>query len=298
MKRIFYFIILTLNIVLLTSAWPSRAYSQPLRKYADTLVIPFPHKQSAIFHKYTLDVLDSVVNILNGDTAIKLSIEGYSYIDEGNDTICKYLSLNRAFFIQEAIFGRGIDSARVKYIKAMGQWKPSKRGKYIVNSVYPYRVELLMIYPPPPKKIVISDKDMDGLADEEDDCPDKFGYLEDKGCPLKDVYFVVFENTQSYITSSGFNMLDKIITMLKENPSYTITVSGHASREEGTKSVTDQLSRQRAEIVTQYLSSRFVSRTRIDAVNNYGKSKPVNAQQNPRELAENSSAEIILHKNN
>ncbi len=297
MKRIVTLLIPGFIISLLVFAMPSHAYSQLTKRYADTLVIPFAHKQSAIFHKYTLDVLDSVVNILNMDTAIKLSIEGYSYIDEGNDTICKYLSLNRALFIQDAIFGRGIDSGRILSLKAMAQWKPSKRGKYIVNSVYPYRVELLMIYPPPPKKIVIADKDMDGLADEEDDCPDKFGYPENKGCPQKDVYLVIFENTDSYLTASGFNTLDKIIQILKDNPSFTITIAGHASRTEGTTLVSDRLSRERSETVVRYLASRFVPLAKIAAINNYGKLKPVNAQQNPRELYENSSTEIILHKN-
>ena len=113
-----------------------QGHSGPL---TDTLRMAFEHKQSAIVHTYQLKVLDSVVLILNRNPGITLSIEGYSYVDEGNDTICKYLSLNRALFIQDAMLGRGIDSSRITGLKAMGAWKPVKRGQYKVINEMPYR---------------------------------------------------------------------------------------------------------------------------------------------------------------
>ena len=268
----------------------------PLKSGTDTLVIPFEYKQSAIVHKFTLDVLDSVVIILNQNKDITLSIEGYSYVDEGNDTICKYLSLDRALFVRDAMLGRGIDSERITSIKAMGQWKPEKKGHYKVNNSQHCRVELLLIYPPPPKPPVIADRDEDGIPDSEDSCPDQFGYPENKGCPMKDVYFVLFEPGQSYISPSGFKMSDMILNLLRQNPSYTIKIGGHASKPEGIKSVTDQLSEDRANIIYRYLLSRNISPARIDAITSYGKSKPVNAQRNPREIEENACAEVILNR--
>ena len=52
----------------------------------DTIVIRFEYKQSALFHKFTMETLDSVIRILLRDTNITLSIDGYAYKDEGSDT--------------------------------------------------------------------------------------------------------------------------------------------------------------------------------------------------------------------
>ena len=185
-----------------------------LNVLSDTLVIPFEHKQSAIVHKNTLAALDSVVIILKRNNDITLSIEGYAYVDEGNDTICKYLSLNRALFVRDCIIGRGIDSSRISFIKAMGQWKPEKKGKYKVNNDVHSRVELMLIYPPSPEKILVPDADEDGIPDSEDGCPDKYGYKENNGCPLKDVIVVPFNTAHAYITSDAYPVMDKLLVLL------------------------------------------------------------------------------------
>ena len=265
--------------------------------FSDTLVIPFEHKQSAIVHKNTLAALDSVVIILNENKDITLSIEGYAYVDEGNDTICKYLSLNRALFVRDCITGRGIDSSRITFIKAMGQWTPEKKGKYKVNNDIHSRVELLLIYPPPPPVIVISDMDEDGIADSEDGCPDKYGYKENNGCPLKDVTLINFDFKQTYISSKAFPVLDKLLGILKENNAYTISLRSHASKDEGIRSVCERLAEQRSDILLKYVGSRNFVLSRISSVTNYGKSKPVNAQRNPQEISDNASVEIILNRN-
>ena len=290
MKKIFFLHIVSCCFGIL-AALPSHA-----KGTSDTLLIPFGVKQSGIVHKYTLDVLDSVVDILKKNKGVTLSIQGYSYVDEGNDTVCKYLSLNRALFIRDAILGRGIDSSRISSVVAMGEYKPFKRGKYKVNNAFPYRVEILLIYPPPPKTIEVSDRDFDGIIDEEDSCADVFGYEENHGCPLKDVFYITFDNGQSYLTSYAYTVLEKVVNLVKANPAYTISVAGHASKEEGIQSVTDQLSKERTGIVVGYLSSRNFSAARITATDNYGKSKPVNAQRNPKEIIDNACVEIILNR--
>ena len=263
---------------------------------SDTLVIPFEHKQSAIVHKNTLAALDSVVIILNENKDITLSIEGYAYVDEGNDTICKYLSLNRALFVRDCIIGRGIDSNRISFIKAMGQWKPEKKGKYKVNNDVHSRVELLLIYPPPPEKNIVPDADEDGIPDSEDGCPDKYGYKENNGCPA-DVIRIPFNTAHAYIASEAYPVMDKLIFLLRENSAYTISLSSHTSKNEGIKSVTDKLSRERAEIICRYLTSRNLASSRIIAVTNYGSDRPVNAQKNLQEISNNECVEILVNKN-
>ena len=290
--------LLTVWIFLLPvfSVFAGDMYGQPPQRLSDTIVIPFEHKQSAIIHQYTLDVLDSVVRIMKDDIRIVLSIEGYAYVDEGSDTICKYLSLNRALFVREAMLGRGIDSARIVTIKAMGEWKPEKRGRYKVNGVYPYRTEMLMIYPPPPKEVIVRDTDGDGLSDGMDSCMNEFGYKEINGCPIKNVIIVPFEQNQSYLNPPAYRVLDNLIGLIKQNPGYSISIGGHASKTEGIKSVTDKLSKERADIIFRYLTSRNFSASRIDSITSYGQSRPINAQRNSKEISENAGVEIIINK--
>jgi len=103
-------------------------YFQPPPQRIDTIVIRFEYKQSALFHKYTLETLDSIIRILLLDTNITLSIDGYAYKDEGSDTVCYYLSLNRALFIETYVLGRGVALTRINQIKAWG-----KTGQKYVN---------------------------------------------------------------------------------------------------------------------------------------------------------------------
>lgn len=282
-----------LTLILLICCSDIFAYSI----FSDTLVVPFEHKRSAIFHKSTLKALDSVVVILNSNPEITLSIEGYAYVEEGSDTICKYLSLNRALFVRDCMIGRGIDSNRISYIKAMGQWTPAKKGKYKINNDVHSRVELLLLYPPPPPVVIISDVDEDGIEDRKDGCPDKYGHSDNNGCPVKDALLIPFDNSQSYIASRVFPVLDKLLHELKQNPNYTIALSSHASKNEGIKSVTDRLSKERSDIICRYLVSKNFSSVRIDSIINHGSSRPLNAQKNPQDISENASVEIFVKKN-
>lgn len=297
MTRLYFFMVLFL--VCCTASAQSNAAQQKIPAsyhLSDTLIIPFEYKQSAIFHQNTLDALDSVMRVLRANKDITLSIEGYAYVDEGNDTICKYLALNRALFVRDCMLGRGLDTFRITNIRSMGQWKPAKKGKYVVNVVTPTRVEMLLIYPPPPKEAVVADADMDGIPDAEDSCVNEYGYIETKGCPVKNTFLVCFETGGSYIPSSAYAVLDKVLNMMKENPAYTMTLAGHASKAEGIVSVTDKVAAERVNIVYNYMLSRNFPATRIDGMTSYGKKRPVNAQRNPKELSENASVEMIINK--
>lgn len=262
----------------------------------DTIVIPFGYKQSALYHAYTFEVIDSVVNILKRDTATKLTIDGYSYIDEGNDTVTKYLSLNRALFVKEYVLGRGIDLSRIVSVNGLGKAKSlykdtNNEGKYISC-----RAELLLIYPPPPPIVIISDRDLDGIADTDDQCPDEYGYDDTKGCPNKDVIIVPFENRQSSLFSSTYRVLDSVVMVLKENPTYTIFVNGHAYKDEGSQSVCNNLAQERAGITKEYLMSRYINAARIDGIKTFGSRRPMNAGRNPQEKNCNARVEIVLNR--
>ena len=260
------------------------------------ILIPFEYKQSALYHAFTYEVIDSVVNLLLKDSSITLSINGYAHQDEGNDTICKYLSLNRALFVRDYILGRGVAPFRIIYVRGMGKIKSLNSNVNKDGHALNCRVELLINYPPPPKKIEIADIDEDGIADTEDACPAEYGYKENNGCPDKDAIIIPFENQQSWLSPLTYKVLDNVVATLKENPSFKISIQGHAYQLEGINGVCERLAKERADIVKRYLLSRSIADNRISSVKNFGSTRPFNAGKNPQQVALNSRVEIFVSK--
>ena len=260
------------------------------------IVIPFEYKQSAIYHANTLEVVDSIIAILLLNREIKITINGYAHVDEGRDSICYYLSLNRALFVRDYIIGRGIDSSRIKEVVAYGNTRPFYIGTDKKGNVLNCRAEIKMNYPEPPKKAEIKDTDEDGIADIEDNCPDKYGYKENHGCPDTDAVMVPFPFQQNVLGYNAYLVLDSIIKVLKENPDFTIAIEGHAAREEGNKQVCDGLGKERAELIKSYLLSRYIGAARITSIKYLGDSKALNAGKNYQEIQLNARTEIRFKK--
>jgi outer membrane protein OmpA-like peptidoglycan-associated protein len=236
------------------------------------------------------------VDILLKNKEITLTIEGYAHRNEGSDTICKYLSLNRALFVRDYILGRGVDSSRIESVRAMSKANPKIRSVNKQGLALNCRVELKMNYPPTPEEIKRADRDEDGIADVYDTCPDEFGYKDNKGCPDKDAIIIPFEIQQSWLASYTYAVLDSVINILKANPSYKISIEGHAYKTEGIYSVCNYLASQRAEVVKNYLLSRYIGVSRILSIKNFGNQRPLNAAKNPKDEFLNSRAQIFLNK--
>ena len=263
---------------------------------ADTsiTVIPFDYKQSALYLPYTYQIIDSVAELLKNNKEITLTINGYAHNDEGTDTIIKYLSQNRAIFVREYILGRGITADRVLLVQGLGKQRPRSLSPNKDGKILNCRAEIVLNYPPPPKT-TIDDRDKDGVADVEDKCPDVFGYAANKGCPV-DAVIVPFQSKQSSLFALSYNVLDSVAAVLKNNPSYSLSIEGHSYTTEGSGSVCDRLSRERANIVKEYLMTRRVSAVRIDSIESFGSSRPLNAGDTPLKEVENSRANIILNR--
>lgn len=261
---------------------------------SDTVIIRFDYKQSALYHQFTFDVLDSIIKIMQKDTSVRLSIDGYAYKDEGTDTICYYLSLNRALFIQTYILGRGIDSSKITSLTAHGKRHPKFTTKDKDGHFVNCRAELHVIYPP---KIIdpnTLDRDEDGIVDVKDKCPDVFGHKDNQGCPRENFIIIPFPVEESALYALTYQVLDSVVSILRNNPGLTITIDGHAVSAEATYSVCERLAKERAEIVKQYLLSRQINPERILAVKSYGYSRPLNAGKTPLDVIKNARAEITL----
>jgi outer membrane protein OmpA-like peptidoglycan-associated protein len=260
----------------------------------DTIVIRFEYKQSALFHAYTMETMDSVINILLKDTNISLSIDGYAYKDEGSDTICYYLSLNRALFIETYVLGRGVSLNRINSIKAYGRTRQKYVGKDKNGLWVNCRAEMRLVYPPPPRKKDFFDKDEDGIADDDDKCPDVFGLSDFEGCPDSGGIFVPFAIADWGLTSATYQVLDSVVKLMKENPGLTISIDGHANLAEGSSVLCNRLAENRAAIVKDYLVSRQVNPSKILEVKSFGISRPVNTAKNAQQMLKNARAEIRL----
>ena len=260
----------------------------------NTVVIPFEYKQSALYYPFTFKAIDSVVDILLKHDSVTLSIEGYAHVDEGSDTICYYLSFNRASVIKDYVMARGVDSMRIISLKGFGNLRSAHRKVYKQIIEYNCRAEIILNYPLPPPVVVIADKDGDGIPDSEDQCPDEYGSRADNGCPDKNAIIVPFETQQATLFSGTYKVLDSVIDVLLKNPSLTIAIEGHAYINEGSENACSQLAGDRADITKKYLLSRRIAVSRIESIKNYSSSRPITAGRNPWEIVRNSRAEIFL----
>jgi outer membrane protein OmpA-like peptidoglycan-associated protein len=294
MKRFIklFFILLLLQKNVSASA----VYNFNFLKDSTVVIIPFEYKQSALYHAYTYEVIDSIVNLLFKNKQITISINGYVYPDEGNDTICKYLSLNRALFVRDYIIGRGIDTARIFAVKGMGKTKPTFTAVNKQGIALNCRAEIILNYPPPPLPIVIADIDEDGIADSEDGCINKFGYADNKGCPDSNAIIIPFQHKQAWLSLFTYNAMDSVVAVLRQNRSYKIIIEGHAYKTEGLKTFCNHLSNERAFVVKKYLLSRNILPKQIGKIVFFGDAHPLNAGKNPEQEYANCRVQIFINK--
>ncbi len=266
--------------------------------YKDTtlVIIPFDYKQSALYQPYTYEVIDSVVRMLLKKNDVTLSIDGYAHPDEGSDTICKYLALNRALFVRDYVLGRGIDSSRIILVRGLSKTKSLNSDIDNNGRSRNLKAEMRLNFPIPPEVLRKADRDEDGTPDIIDGCPDVYGYKENNGCRDSGIIVIPFENQQSSLSPFTYKALDSVVMVLKENTAYTVAIEGHAYKTEGINAVCLRLAMDRASIVKKYLLSRNISYKRIVTIKSAGINRPYNAGKNPREIAANCRAEILLKK--
>lgn len=259
------------------------------------ILIPFEYRQSALYYPKTFKVIDSVINLLYKDKAITLSVFGYSHFEEGNDSINKYLALDRALFVRDYILGRGVNEDRLLLIKGMGATKSGNSDVDKNGHSQICRAELIVNYPPPPPPIIY-DRDEDGIADTTDACPDEFGYAENKGCPDRDAIIIPFETNGAWLAPKSYTALNNVVKILLENPSYNIKIEGHAYKTEGINKVCDQLAAERAFMVKQYFLSRNIASKRMTSVESFNSRRPINTGKNYEQILLNVRAQVFLIK--
>lgn len=106
---------------------------------------------------------------------------------------------------------------------------------------------------------------------------------------LEDVYF---DFDKSDIKAGERSKLQETARILKENPTFNVTVEGHCD-ERGTNSYNRALGDRRASSAEGYLASLGVAKSRISTVS-YGEEKPVCTEHNEGCWSKNRRAHFLV----
>jgi outer membrane protein OmpA-like peptidoglycan-associated protein len=103
---------------------------------------------------------------------------------------------------------------------------------------------------------------------------------------------VLFEVGESELLPNARQRLKQVADVLQLQQDRTITIEGHTDAQ-GSDSLNQRLSRERAQSVKDFLVSRGVTANRIDTVG-YGEDRPIAPNESPEGRAMNRRVEIVL----
>lgn len=144
------------------------------------------------------------------------------------------------------------------------------------------------------------DSDGDGVPDYLDRCPDVAGIPENNGCPevkeeVKQVFKkalngIQFETGKSKIIKSSYPILDNIVNIMKENPSYNLFIQGHTDNS-GNSEKNLKLSQDRATEVLKYIQNKGIDPSRMRSAG-FGDTRPVVPNNSAQNKAKNRRVEF------
>jgi len=104
---------------------------------------------------------------------------------------------------------------------------------------------------------------------------------------------IYFEIDRAYLKKESLDVLDRVIAILKKNPSMKIEVRGHTDST-GEKAHNQRLSERRADAVVEYMIKNGISPERLAAVG-FGAEKPIasNAEEEGRKKNRRTEFYII-----
>jgi outer membrane protein OmpA-like peptidoglycan-associated protein len=148
----------------------------------------------------------------------------------------------------------------------------------------------------------IPDTDGDGINDEEDACPTVKGVASNHGCPPikkeivnrvnKAAERIFFVRAKDIIEKDSYQELDRIIDILKSDPTLHVHIEGHTDNE-GTDKRNQNLSDRRARAVKHYLEKKGIAVNRM-TYKGYGSTKPLASNATPEGMAQNRRVEMHL----
>lgn len=148
----------------------------------------------------------------------------------------------------------------------------------------------------------VTDKDNDGVNDDVDKCPDVPGVASNNGCPdvpasvVKTISAsaqnISFGSGTAKLTTSSHASLNRIVTIMNENPTLKLRIEGHTDNA-GDDDANMTLSKNRAEAVEAYLVSKGISEDRIET-EGFGETMPIADNKTAAGRTKNRRVEIKI----
>jgi outer membrane protein OmpA-like peptidoglycan-associated protein len=148
----------------------------------------------------------------------------------------------------------------------------------------------------------IPDSDKDGVNDEDDKCPNVAGPESNQGCPeiekavIEKVNFaaknIEYATGSAKLLPSSNKSLNEIAALMSADQSLKLEISGHSDNT-GSIEKNKELSAQRATSVKEYIVSKGIDRTRINAIG-YGSEKPIADNNTAAGRAKNRRTEMVV----
>lgn len=139
------------------------------------------------------------------------------------------------------------------------------------------------------------DTDGDGIPDHLDECPNEAGPVENKGCPIdeeakkdkaqKGIQSVHFETGKADLNAESYPILNRVATLLSDNPNFHISIEGHTDNTGG-DAINDKLSLDRANSCAEYLISKGIDAERVSSIG-FGSKQPIADNSTVEGRAEN-----------
>lgn len=146
------------------------------------------------------------------------------------------------------------------------------------------------------------DTDNDGVFDDIDNCITIPGTPANNGCPElkketkqlfeKALQGIQFETGKAVIKPVSFPILDAIVKVMRENPSYKLNIGGHTDNV-GDDEMNMTLSKDRASSVSKYLITKGVDPMRLSATG-YGETQPVDTNNSVKGRTRNRRVEFTV----
>ncbi|MDR1737708.1 MAG: OmpA family protein [Candidatus Symbiothrix sp.] len=144
------------------------------------------------------------------------------------------------------------------------------------------------------------DTDGDGIPDYQDNCPNLAGVVSNKGCPeIKEevrklfkraLNGIQFETGKATIKKTSNPILNEIVKVMDDNPSYLLTISGHTDNV-GKPESNQILSENRAKAVKDYLIEHGIKAERLTALG-FGDTQPVATNKTTAGRAQNRRVDL------
>lgn len=105
---------------------------------------------------------------------------------------------------------------------------------------------------------------------------------------------ILFDNDSYFIKQSSYPSIDRIVSMLKDNPKMNVILEGHTDAN-GSSQSNQKLSEYRAKAVTQYITNKGVDAKRMNSVG-YGESRPLVKGNSKEAWAKNRRVELVMQQ--